>query len=82
MKMSTAKLNETWYVDSSASNRMKNHEEWFSHLEKPEQLGVVETGDNTSHPIGHIGNVPPCCPEREVEESLASPEDPQESGVS
>ena len=58
MKMSTSKSNELWYVDSSASNHMKNHEEWFSHLEKPEQLGVVETGDDTTHPIQHIRDVP------------------------
>ena len=34
------------------------HEEGFSHLKKPEQLGVVETSDDTSHPIEHIGDVP------------------------
>ena len=37
---------------------MKNHEEWFSSLEKPEQPGVVETGDDTAHPIEHIEDIP------------------------
>ena len=37
---------------------MTSHEEWFSHLEKPEQPGVVETGDDICHPIEHIGGVP------------------------
>ena len=47
-----------WYVDSGASNHMKNHEEWISRLEKPEQSGFVKTDDDTSHPIEHIGDVP------------------------
>ena len=37
---------------------MTSHEEWFSNLEKSEQLGVVETRDDTSHPIEHVGEVP------------------------
>ena len=57
MKMSTSKPNEVWYVDFGVSNHMTRHEEWFSHLEKPEQSGVVETDDDTSHPIEHVGNV-------------------------
>ena len=27
-------------------------------MEKPEQPGVIETGDDTPHPIEHIGDVP------------------------
>ena len=27
-------------------------------LEKPEQLGVAETGEDTSHLIEHVGEVP------------------------
>ena len=45
-------------MDSGASNHMKNHEEWISRLEKPEQSGFVKTDDDTSHPIEHIGDVP------------------------
>ena len=58
MKVNTSKPNEVWYVYFGASNHMKNHEEWFSHLEKPEQPGVLETRDDTSHPIEHIDDDP------------------------
>ena len=58
MKVCTSKTNKVWYVDSSASNHMTNHEECFSDLDKPEHPRIVETGDNTSHPIEHAGNVP------------------------
>ena len=57
MKVNISKPNEVWCVDSGASNHMMNHEEWFSHLEKQEQTRVVETIDDTSHPIEHIGDV-------------------------
>ena len=58
MKACTSKLNEVWYVDSGASSHMTSHEEWFSYLEKSEQQGVVETCDDTTHTIEHIGEVP------------------------
>ena len=58
MKASTSKLNEVWYVDFGASNHMMSHEEWFSYLEKPEQLRVVETSEDTPHNIKHVGEVP------------------------
>ena len=54
---STSKSNEMWYMDFEASNHMMNHKEWFSTLVKPEQLGVVETVDDTPHPIEHIRDV-------------------------
>ena len=41
MKKTTSKSEEVWYVDSSVSNHMTSHEEWFSFLEKPEQPGYV-----------------------------------------
>ena len=56
MVVNTSKLNEVWYVDSGASNHMTSHKEWFSYLEKPEQLGVVETCDDTPHK-GKLMNV-------------------------
>ena len=37
---------------------MTNHEEWFSNLEKSDLSGVVETKDDTPHPIKHIEDVP------------------------
>ena len=57
MKKITSKPNELWYVDSRASNHVMSHDKWFSYLEKPKQLGVVETGDDTSHPIEHVSDV-------------------------
>ena len=35
-----------------------SHEEWFRELREPDRPGYVETGDDTTHPIRHIGNVP------------------------
>ena len=58
MKKNTSQSDEVWYVDSRASNDMMNHEEWFSYLEKLEQPGVVEIGDDTSHPMKHVSNIP------------------------
>ena len=37
---------------------MTSHKEWFLKLREPEQPGYVETGDDTTHPIHHIANVP------------------------
>ena len=37
---------------------MTNHEEWFSNLEKSDLSGVVETKDDTPHPIKHIEDIP------------------------
>ena len=37
---------------------MTSHEDWFQELRKPDRPGYVETGDDTTHSIRHIGNVP------------------------
>ena len=58
MKKTTSQSDEVCYVDSGASNHITSHEEWFSYLEKPEQSGVVETGDDTLRLIEHAGEVP------------------------
>ena len=58
MRQTTSKSDEMWYVDSGVSNHMMSHKEWFSYLEKPMQLGVVATGDDTPHPIANVGEVP------------------------
>jgi hypothetical protein len=47
-----------WYVDLGASNHMTYHGERFRDVKNLEKLGYVETGDDTAHPIAHIGNVP------------------------
>ena len=58
MKASTLKLNEVPYINSGASNHMTSHEDWLSYLEKPEQSGVIENGDDTAHTIEHVGKAP------------------------
>ena len=61
MKKTTLKSDEVWYVESGTSNHKTCHKEWFSYLEKPMQLGVVATGDDTPHPnvnevpLSHVG---------------------------
>jgi hypothetical protein len=51
-------VDNVWYVDSGASNHMTYHGEWFKDVKNLEKPGYVETGDDTAHPIAHIGNVP------------------------
>ena len=55
---SALKPEDVWFVDSGASNHMTSHKEWFLELREPERPGYVETRDDTTHPIRHIGNVP------------------------
>ena len=47
-----------WYVDSSASNHMTSHGEGFKEMKKLDKPGYVETCDDTTHPIAHVGDVP------------------------
>ena len=54
----TSILEDVWFVDSSASNHMTSHQEWFRDLRMPDQHGCIETGDDITHPIRHIDNVP------------------------
>ena len=58
MQQTTPKLDKVWYVNSSVSNHMTSHKEWFLYLEKPTQPGVVATGDDTPHSIANVGEVP------------------------
>ena len=37
---------------------MTSHQEWFRDLRTPDRPGYIETGDDTPHPIQHIGDVP------------------------
>ena len=55
---SASNLEDVWFVFSGASNHMTSHQEWFRELREPERPDYVETGDDTTHPIRHIGNVP------------------------
>ena len=56
--INTSNLEDVWFVNSNASNHMTSHEEWFCELRKPDRPGYVETGNDTMHPIRHVGNVP------------------------
>ena len=49
---------DVWYVDMGASNHMTSFGEWFREMKDSETPGYVETGDDTTHPIAHIGKVP------------------------
>ena len=37
---------------------MTSHGEWFRDVKNLDRPGYVETGDDTAHPIAHVGNVP------------------------
>ncbi|MCO5558544.1 hypothetical protein L7F22_012129 [Adiantum nelumboides] len=45
-------------VQKGASNHMTNHGEWFKELQALQNLGYVETGNDTAHSIVHTGNMP------------------------
>lgn len=49
---------DVWYVDSHALNHMTSHGERFKEMEDPEKPGYVERGDDTTHHIAHIEDVP------------------------
>ena len=47
-----------WYIDLGASKDMMCHQNWFSEMKEPSKWGYVEIGDDTMHPIEHVGNIP------------------------
>jgi hypothetical protein len=47
-----------WYVDLGASNHMTRHLDWFENLKKLEIPGYVQIGDNMTHTIKHVGDIP------------------------
>ena len=49
---------DVWFVGSGASHHMMSHQEWFRDLRTPDRPDYIETGDDTPHPIRHIGDVP------------------------
>ena len=51
-------VDDTWYMDSGASNHMTCHGEWFDRLMPTQSQGYVVTGDDTQHAITHTGSVP------------------------
>ena len=56
--INTPSSEDVWFVNSGASNHITSHAFWFQELLKPNQPIFVETGDDTIHPIQHVGNVP------------------------
>ena len=55
----TSNAEDIWFVNSGASNHvMTSYQEWFRDLRDPDRPNYVETGDDTTHPIRHVGNVP------------------------
>ena len=57
MISNNSKTGAVWPVDSGASNHMTSHEEWFMNMREHERHYVVETSDDSTHPIEHIGGV-------------------------
>ena len=53
-----AACNDVWYVDSSASNHMTSHGEWFSDVRNLKKPSYVETCDDSMHLITKVGKVP------------------------
>ena len=54
----TSNSEDVWFVDYGDSNHMTSHGEWFHDLWTPDQPGYLETGDDTTHPIRHVDNIP------------------------
>ena len=50
----TSNAEDVWF----ASSHTRSHQEWFLHLTEPDRPGYVETGDDATHPIWHVDNVP------------------------
>ena len=55
--INTSKSKDVWFVDSSTSNHMTSHQEWFWDLWELDRPGYVKTGDDTTHPIRHVENI-------------------------
>ena len=49
---------QDWYIDSGASNHMTCNSTWFASKQPLSTSQDVITGDNSRHPITHIGQVP------------------------
>ena len=45
-------------MDLGALNHMNSHGKWFKDMKQPAKLGHVEIGDDTTHCIAHVGDVP------------------------
>ena len=54
----TSNLEDVWFVDSGTSHHMMSHQDWFRDLRTPDRPDYIEMGDDTTHSIRHIHNVP------------------------
>lgn len=50
-------IENVWYVDSDTTNHMTHHHNRFSKMKEPRNPSYIEIGDDTIHPIEHVGNV-------------------------
>ena len=53
-----ADCKNVWLIESSVSNHMTSHDEWFRDVRNLGKLGYVETCNDIVHPIAQVGNVP------------------------
>ena len=51
---STFNSEDVWFVVKSYDV----HQEWFRALSMPDRPNYIDLGDDTTHPIQHIGNIP------------------------
>ena len=47
-----------WCVDLGALNHMTSHGKWSKEMKQPVKPSYVEIGDDTTHPIAHVGDIP------------------------
>ena len=47
---------DVWFIEFGALNHMTSHQEWFRKLQVPNQPSYVETREDITHTIRHIGN--------------------------
>ena len=56
--INTSSSDNVLFLDTGASNQMTSQKDWFQELRKLDRPGYVEIGDDTVHPIQHVGIVP------------------------
>ncbi|MCO5554908.1 hypothetical protein L7F22_008446 [Adiantum nelumboides] len=54
---------DVWYVNLGDSNHMTYDKNWFHEMHEPQRIGYVEIGDDSTHPIEHVGKVSLCMPD-------------------
>ena len=54
---SMSNAEDVWFVDSGTPNHITSYQESFRDLRESNRPGYVEIGDDTTHPVRHVGNV-------------------------